>query len=164
MIALRDDSRVGGFSLLEMIVTLAVLGMLLVALSQSLRIGLQAWRIEEWSFDVRSDVAVVDRTLRMLIGRADPGDLSGQSAGFVGTPAALSFATTLPAGNGAFIDREAVVTVSVDPMHRLQLRWLPRYRNWIVAPPPPDEVDLLDNIADRSWLRRGGRSMGCELE
>jgi general secretion pathway protein J len=155
MITCRDDSAVRGFSLLEMIIALSVLGMILVMLSQSLRIGLQTWRIEERRFDASSDIAVVDRTLRTLIGRADPGGMSEQPAGFVGTPTSLSFRTTLPAGNGASADREAVVMLLVDPMHRLQLRWLPRYRNWIATPPPPEQVDLLDAI-QRIEIRYAG--------
>jgi prepilin-type N-terminal cleavage/methylation domain-containing protein len=135
-----------GFTLLELLVVLAVAGLLLVALSQGLQVGLQAWRIQTRSIVVGTDLHAVDQTLRNLISRADPGGLSGQPAGFVGASNSLSFTTMLPLGINGPATRDAEVMVAVDNLHRLQLRWLPRYRNWIVAPPSPERTNLLDNV------------------
>jgi general secretion pathway protein J len=135
-----------GFTLLELLVTLVVLGLLMVTLTEGLRIGLQAWALEGRIGGRASGLETADRALRQLIGQAWPGEPRSQDDGFTGTPHAVSFTTTLPEGLGAPFTHQAKVTLMVAAGHRLELQWSPHYRRWIVQPPPPSAVVLLDGV------------------
>lgn len=56
-----------GFTLLEVIVALAVFGFLLVGLSQTVRFGLTAWRQNARLADGKTDLEAVDRSLRSIV-------------------------------------------------------------------------------------------------
>jgi prepilin-type N-terminal cleavage/methylation domain-containing protein len=132
-----------GFTLLEVLVTLVVLGLLLVGLTQGMHFGMRAWALQAASSD--TDLDATDRALRALIVRSAPTRFR-DSASFIGTERTLSLTTELPTGNAALPTREADVTLSVDALHRLTLSWRPHYHNWIVTPPPPASTVLLDQV------------------
>ena len=140
----RGDAS--GFTLLELLVTLVVLGLLMATLTQGIRLGIRATEIEARIGGTASQLEATSRLLRGLISRAEPGDPAAQEAAFTGTPHAVSFVTTLPEGFGAAATREADVSLGVEPGRRLVLRWRPHYRRWIVPPPPPSAVVLLDGV------------------
>ena len=135
-----------GFTLLETLVTLVVLGFLMVTLTQGVRVGLQAWTTQGRIGGRASGIDTTDRALRQLIGRASPGETLSRDAAFVGTANTLSFTTTLPQGFGAVATHEADVTLLVADGHRLELRFRPHYRRWIVPPPPASTTTLLDGV------------------
>jgi general secretion pathway protein J len=135
-----------GFTLLETLVTLVVLGFLMVTLTQGVRVGLQAWVTQGRIGGRASGIDTTDRALRQLIGRASPGETLSRDAAFTGTANMLSFTTTLPQGFGAVATHEADVTLLVADDHHLELRWRPHYRRWIVAPPPASTITLLDDV------------------
>jgi general secretion pathway protein J len=139
------DGAHAGFTLIEVLASLAVLGMILIALSTGLRFGQQALLAQTRSAATEDQIGPIDAALRSLVAKAWPGAV-GAEARFAGTAGALSFRTIMPESLTAQRTRDADVTISVDPDHRLYLAWLPWYRNWIIAKPPPARIDLLANV------------------
>src|SRR4051812_42387268 len=72
--------KAGGFTLLEILIALAVFGFLLVGLSQTVRFGLTAWQQGARLSDGKTDLEAVDRTLRSVIENLAPGDDAGQTS------------------------------------------------------------------------------------
>lgn len=134
-----------GFSLLELLVALVVLGLLIVSLSQGTQFGLRAWGIEQAMGSRVSGLETTDRALRLLFGRASPGDPASRGDALTGDAHEASFVTTLPDGYGAPVTHEADVTLLVD-RRRLELRWRPHYRRWISAPPAPAVISLVEGV------------------
>ncbi len=73
-------TRQSGFTLLEVLVVLLVLGLLILGINQGTRFGLQAWEIETRLVDDDADMDGVERVLRNIISEADPGDPTGEVA------------------------------------------------------------------------------------
>ena len=74
----RDGSRHGldreaGFTLLEIVVALVVLGILLVTLTRGVQFGLAAYDRQDGMVATAGRLEAVDRTLRRLITLLDPG-------------------------------------------------------------------------------------------
>jgi general secretion pathway protein J len=134
-----------GFTLLEVLAALAVLGLILAGLSAGLRFGQQALLSQARDTTVANQVGPVDDALRSLVARTWPGAV-GDEARFDGTAQILSFRTMMPDSLTATRTRDAEVTIGVDPEHRLYLAWLPWYRNWIVPKPPAARINLLANV------------------
>jgi general secretion pathway protein J len=135
-----------GFTLLEVLVALAVFGLLMTGLVQGLRLGVNAWQAQARTQAGRGDVDAADRTLRTLIERMDPGGVSGRPATFKGTARNLVFTTTLPEAADTMVTRGAVVTLAVDERNELQLLWLPNFRNRLGPAPAPGRVTLLRDV------------------
>jgi general secretion pathway protein J len=142
-----------GFTLLETLVALVVLGMLIAGLTQGVRTGVSAWQAQKKSLAARDDLQGTDTLLRDLLARIDPGGASGQPPVIVGTAHSLTFTTTLPQAADALATREADMTLSVDNAHRLQLLWLLHYRNRIRATPPEHAILLheVDHLEIAYW-------------
>lgn len=148
-----------GFTLLEILVVLAVLGLLLAGLAQGVRYGLLAWGTQARIVGERDQLDATDRMLRQLVGNIDTGNalkptwLSGQ-------PNRFDFTTTLPRV-AALATRRADVTLLVDTGHRLVLRWTPHFHETpLTAPPPMTETELLSGVdhVDFSYWRDAGRT------
>ncbi len=154
-----------GFTLLETLVALVVLGLLMVTLTQGVRVGLQAWTMQGRINEDDIGIETTDRMLRALISRASPGETVSPQAPFIGTAHTLSFVTSLPDNFGAVATREADVTLLVAD-GRLELRWRPHYRRWIVTPPAPVSSVVLDGVARIDiayWQPGGGPNAGTWL-
>jgi general secretion pathway protein J len=134
-----------GFTLLEIMVALVVLGFLMLGLTQGTRFGLAAWDRQARTVAARSDLDAVDRALRRLIEQAEPGD-DANPPHFAGGSGALAFATELPLAAGALPTRRAEVELAVDAAHRLVLRWTANLHAVRAAPPPPQEAELLRGV------------------
>lgn len=140
MRAARSD---GGFTLLEVLVALVVLGFLMAGLAGGVRLGMQAWSAQDRATAAHGELDAVDRAVRRLIEQADPGDQS-HAAGIVGDGSRLVLTTRLPAVS----DRAVDAVLLVDARGRLVLRWTPqRFGRPIRPPPPPRDADLLDGVA-----------------
>jgi general secretion pathway protein J len=135
-----------GFTLLEILVALVVLGFLLLGLSEGTRFGLHAWDSETKLVNRSADMDGMDRVLRSLITQADPGDFDDQPP-FHGTAHTLAFISRLPMSSGA-VSREADIGLGVDAKHRLVLRWSPHpHAERLTRPvPPPQETVLLEGV------------------
>src|SRR5665213_3352932 len=80
----NDRGGCAGFTLIEVLAALAVLGMILIALSTGLRFGRQALLAQTRSTATENQVGPVDAALRSLIAKAWPGAV-GAEARFAGT-------------------------------------------------------------------------------
>ena len=135
----------GGFTLIEVLVGLALLGMLLAGLGQGIRFGVQTWRAVTRTSAAGDSLDTVDRTLRTLVGRMDPGsavDLPRLSA----TEHSLAFVTTLP-DTAATSSNRVEASLGVDARHRLVLRWRPFQRGRTEPGASYSEIELLDGVA-----------------
>jgi general secretion pathway protein J len=151
-----------GFSLLELLVSLVVLGLLMVALTQGAQVGLRAWAVEGRMGGSGTDLALIDHTLRVLLARALAAARTDQAASLVGDARTVSFVTVLPAGAAMLPTPEVDATLLVADRHRLEIRWLPHYRNWIVPRPPPSVIMLLDEVdhLELSYWQSGSGPQG----
>lgn len=150
-----------GFTLLEILVAVVVLGFLLAGLAQATRFGLRAWTTQARMIDRRADLDAADRTLRTLLGGLDPG-YRVDPPNIVGTAHGLAFTASLPEGAAlaaGVTERRMDVLLTVDSRHRLLLRWTPALHARRLAPPPPHETVLLEGVARIDlayWRDEGG--------
>jgi general secretion pathway protein J len=137
---------VSGFTLLEMVVALAVFGFLLVGLSQTVRFGLTAWRQDARLSDNKTDLEAVERSLRSMVENLTPGDDQARLP-IEGSADALTGLTLLriPGADLTPIRVEAGVALSGT---RLVMRWRPHHRGVPLGPPPPPaETELVSGVA-----------------
>lgn len=146
--------RDGGFTLLEVLVALVVLGFLMAGLAGGIRLGMRAWGAQDRAIAAHAELDAVDRALRHLIAQADPGDPS-HAAGVKGDAARLTLVTRLPAASNQAVD----AALLVDAGHQLVLRWMPRRFGRPIGPPPPaQQTELLDGVEAVQfayWARNG---------
>jgi general secretion pathway protein J len=146
---MRADRRAAGFTLLEVLVSLVVLALIILGLSQGLRFGILAFQHQAATIDRAANLDAVDRTLRALVEQIDAGN-QHDAPEIAGTPRSVEFTSELP---------EAEIRILVDPAHRLLLRWAP-YRHAKPAGPPPMPVDTVlltqvDHVTISYWARSG---------
>jgi general secretion pathway protein J len=156
---MRADRRATGFTLLEVLVSLVVLALIILGLSQGLRFGILAFQHQAATIDRAANLDAVDRTLRALVEQIDAGN-QHDAPEIAGTPRSVEFTSELPEGAAAALgSREAEIRILVDPAHRLLLRWAP-YRHAKPAGPPPMPVDTVlltqvDHVTISYWARSG---------
>jgi general secretion pathway protein J len=151
-----------GFTLLEVLVALAVLGFLLVGLSEGVRFGARAFGMQARAVARQSDMDSTMRALRRLIAQADPGD-ANDSATFVGTAHTLSFDSALPEAASFVGGRRATIALGVDSGDRLVLRAAQKMHAERLGPPlPPMQTVLLSGVdhVDFAYYRAVGRKPG----
>jgi len=149
----RQSDR--GFTLLELLVALVVLGFILAGLTQGVRYGLRATDTQARTLAERSELDAADRAVRRLIEQMDPG--SARDGALVrGGVGQLVFVSELPAASG-LPTRRADIALGVDGARRLVLRATPRPAGRPFGPPPPPlETELLrdvDHIEFSYWPR-----------
>jgi general secretion pathway protein J len=108
-----------GFTLLEILVLLVVLGLLVAATSQGLRLGARLWNGERAALAGADDLVAGDGTLRRLIAGMEPGF---DAPALVGTWQAMEFETELPLA--ALPTRRCRVRLLLDRGRGLVLRWV----------------------------------------
>jgi general secretion pathway protein J len=153
-----NAGRGSGFTLLELLVALAVLGFLLAGLAQGVHFGLLAWATEARLSVGSDDFTTLDSTLRHLIEGADPGD-DLDPAEFAGSRDRLEFLTALPDAVGPMRHRRMLAVLFVDGGHRLTLRWRPYLRaTRLGLQPPLTETELLRGVSrmEMAFWRPGG--------
>jgi general secretion pathway protein J len=134
-----------GFTLIEILVALVVLGLVVGGLAQGTRFGLQAWQRAAGMTEAGDARDAVDRSLRRLIAAAHPGTPT-QPAPFSGGAGRLALVSTLPDLPG-MPPRPAEALLLVDAQHRLVLRWRPRLHAVRRGPPAFAEAELLRGVA-----------------
>lgn len=150
MRALRRAPADTGLTLLEMVIALAVLGVLLVGLTQGVRAGLALRHAQIAQVDRTAEFDPTMRLLRRLLTRL-PMSPAGTSVlttaaglGFSGETDRVTFIGELPDGLGAV--RRAEMTLYVRD-RRLVLAWLPHRHEHSLAPPAaPQETPLLEGV------------------
>jgi general secretion pathway protein J len=135
-----------GFTLIEVLVALAVLGFLMLGLSQGLRFGLAAWDSQARLLARGGELDIADRALRRIVTQLVPTD-DPQHPGLRGTATTLEAVTELPLA-AALPTRQASIGLGVDRAGRLLLRWTPYLHARRLGPPPPaEESELLRGVA-----------------
>ena len=145
---MRD--RQAGFTLLEMLVVVTVLGLLMVGLTQGVRAGLALWEAQTRRVGETSELDAAARILRSPLGAFAPTQAAASSADtasgteFKGTVDSVTFVGDLPTGLGT--TRRANITVELR-QGRLVLRWTPRRHEFSTAPPPEAvETELIRQV------------------
>jgi general secretion pathway protein J len=147
--------RSRGFTLIEVLVVLSALGMVLVILAQGIRIGVRGTDTFHRAVRSQSDIEPVERALRHMIERMDPG-VYPEPPVVRGSANALAFTTELPdPATGGTLTAD-VRLEAVDG--RLVMLWTPHTHGVpFVASPPPHREVLLERVAtlDISYAPKG---------
>ncbi len=175
-------SNAAGFTLLEVLVAVVILGFLMLGLAQGTRFGLTAWAAQDRLIGEHADLDAVDRALRSLVERMDsgtarnPAAVSGTAAGLVFTSVlpTVAFQAGAPPGSttggtegGAQEGTRADMLLTVDPKHELVLRWTPHLHALRLGPPPLPRTEVLLRGVERLDLsywapaRRSGAGGGA---
>jgi general secretion pathway protein J len=146
-----------GFTLLELLVAITLLGLLMAALFGGLRLGARVWETGEARLDASARVQVVQDFLRQRLAAAVPFEVvmlaedGRPELAFRGTGDELRFAGVLPdhLGAGLYLMQLTVAAGGDDGERRdLVLRWQPLdlEGDSPEAPPEPEERVLLAGI------------------
>lgn len=145
-----------GFTLVEILVALVVLGILMAGLGQGMRLGMAAWTRQAALVDRTADLDAVDRTIRDLLTNATTGAIHGRND-FSGTVDGVTFDGVLPLAVSTG-GRRAKITLKLDGQHRLMLHWESMLIDPNTGQPASGDavvVDHLDGIAFAYWLPGG---------
>jgi general secretion pathway protein J len=136
-----------GFTLLELLVALVVLGFVLAGITGGVQFGQRATTMQVKGIAAHVDLDSADRILRRLVAGMDPGSATEPPRLSAG-PTALGFTTDLSQAAAALPgDGQADIGLGVDAAHRLVLRWTPALHGVQLAPPPvPATAVLLDGV------------------
>ena len=151
--------REHGFTLLELLVALVVLGFVLAGIASGVQFGQRAADMQARSIAAHADIGAADRVLRRLVAGLDPGS-ANSPPNFTGGAAALGFTASLPSGAGLPGEGEADLGLGVDAAGRLVLRWTPAIHAIRLGPvPAPQTAVLLDGL-DRVEFAYWGHGEG----
>jgi general secretion pathway protein J len=151
-----------GFTLLEIIVAVVVLGFVLAGLVQGTRFGINAWDVQTRLTDNAAEMERVERVLRLIVEQATP-PMAADDKPFIGQEHRMVLVTRLPDQPPTEPVRRAQIAVGVDDQHRLLLRWQPHPNAVAIKPlPPPSQIVLCEgvdhlDISYRQAVGDGGR-------
>jgi general secretion pathway protein J len=126
----KSDS---GFTLLELLIVITILGLILMALTSGVRFAGQAWEVQERRSNRQGDLDAVQNVLRELMASATH---------FQGDAASLRFVSVLPLAlaRGGLYDVEIRASA-----HRLLFAWKPHFKGPSLRI-PPTEIELIKNV------------------
>jgi general secretion pathway protein J len=140
--------RSAGFTLLEMLVVLVVLGFLMIGLTQGVRAGFALWGAQTRRVGETADLDAAARIMRTLLTDVAPPSSAGitttAGAAFKGTSESVSFVGDLPTGLGT--TQRADITLQLQ-QGRFVLSWTPHRHELSGAPAPePAHVELVGGV------------------
>jgi general secretion pathway protein J len=158
------SDRQSGFTLLELLVALVVLGLLVVGLTQGVRAGLTMWGAQSRRVGETGELDASARVLRNLLSGITAPAAGGLARGAVGATKvdgrsdSLAFVGDLPTGLGT--TRRANITLELVE-GRLMLRWTPHRHELTTAPEPePIETELIHGVESVEFAYWGSPSPG----
>jgi prepilin-type N-terminal cleavage/methylation domain-containing protein len=140
-------SRDEGFTLLEFIVALAILGVLLGSLAHATHFALYVWSSGAKEMENVASMEMLDHVLRSLIEQATP-PVDAADEPLKGYEHIILFRTRLPDEPEVQGVRSAEVAIGIDHSHRLILRWRPSPNATLLAATEPtmQEIILADGL------------------
>lgn len=141
--------RQGGFTLLETLVVVIVLGLLMVGLTQGVRTALALWNAQQRRVGETAELDAGARILRTLLSDiAIPSAAGGGGAeaavAVKGDAGRLSFVGDLPTGLGNTRRADIVITLHE---HALVLSWMPHRHETPLGPPSkPTDTELVGGV------------------
>jgi general secretion pathway protein J len=157
--------RQRGFTLLEMLVVVTVLGLLMIGLTHGVRTGLLLWETQSRRVGETAELDAAARLLRTLLSGITPSPSSiptGAAAAseLRGDAARFAFVGDLPTGLGT--NQRADITLELS-RGRLILRWRPHRHELSTTPAAqPTETDLVGNVERLDLAYWGPSSSGQE--
>ena len=145
----RASGHQSGFTLLETLVVVVVLGLLIAGLGHGVHAGLALWNAQQRRVSETAELDAGARILRSLltgIAVAPAGGIGGAAAtnGFRGDAEHLSFIGDLPTGLGP--TRRADIKIELHNKN-LILTWTPHLHEIPLGPPPsPTKTELVADV------------------
>jgi prepilin-type N-terminal cleavage/methylation domain-containing protein len=147
-----------GFTLIEVLITVAVIGFIILLLGQGVQFVLMASSHQTRMLTGEGNLESVDRVLRRLIRRIDAAGMHATAPEFIGTAHTLAFVGVLPDPFPGLASREADMTLAVRPPGALELSWRPHYRHPAGPAAATSRQDLLTGVSrlDLAYLAADG--------
>jgi general secretion pathway protein J len=162
---MMDRRRDSGFSLLEILVALTVLGFLLIGLHQGARTALDLWKMQSRQLSGTAEFNSTVRLLRTLLTDVPRNPAAPMNSGgpppaitFEGTTDHLTFVGDLPNGLGHLL--RADMTLRLERA-RLVLAWKPHQHQVESVIPAITEIELLGGFSRLEFAYWG--ALGPEL-
>jgi general secretion pathway protein J len=142
-----------GFTLLEILVALAVFAFLVLGLTQGTQFGLRAWHAQAETIQATADLDSTDRLLRQLIERMDPGTETADPH-IEGNETTIAFTSELD-DPVSLIPQPVDVRLSLGRDGTLLLLMTPHLHAIRIGPPSERRAVLLSGVArlDISYWR-----------
>ncbi len=121
-----------GFTLLELLIAITILGLLLSGLAGGIRLGTKAFERQAVAIAERDQIDATDRALRRLLSTIDPGTPNNPPK-IEGTPNSFKFTSDLPPGVGLAVKRADLV-LSLNAKRSLILKYKQHFHDIRTAP------------------------------
>ena len=146
--------RQRGFTLLEVLIAVAVLGMVVLLCDQGIAYALRATTLQAQVKERHGDLGEIDVALRRILAFADPGQYP-EPATLRGTASTLALTTELPLQTDGQLQRVAATLSAADG--RLLLTWR-RLRHVEGSTAPAQTMVILTGVRrlELGYFARGG--------